>query len=78
MKVSDSDEDDSNVVVISMGDFQSDGDVNTWPALPYKPRDDSRWRQLLAENWLKSQGSYVEGKLSRRFALPNAVCDMST
>jgi hypothetical protein len=61
MQGPDSDGDDSNVVVLSM-DFQSDGDINTWPGFPYKPRDDSRWRQLLAENWLKSQGSYVEGK----------------
>ncbi|KAJ6080341.1 hypothetical protein N7467_010094 [Penicillium canescens] len=74
MKGSDSDEDDSNVVVISMGDFQSDGDVNTWPAFPYKPRDDSRWRQLLAENWLKSQGSYVEGDEYTISELPEGYC----
>jgi hypothetical protein len=53
---------ESNVVVIPMDGFPSDGDIHTWPAFPYKKRDDTRWRRLLAENWLKSQGSYVEGK----------------
>ncbi|KAJ5308759.1 hypothetical protein N7508_004138 [Penicillium antarcticum] len=58
----DSDSDgDASKVVISMNGFQSDGDINTWPSFPYNQRDDTRWRQLLAENWLKSQGSYVEG-----------------
>ncbi|KAJ5758137.1 uncharacterized protein N7511_006831 [Penicillium nucicola] len=61
MAGSESDEDDSNEVVISMDGFQSDGDITTWPESPYSQRDDTRWRKLLAENWLKSQGSYVEG-----------------
>lgn len=62
--MSSTEDEDSNVNVIPMDSFPSDGDMSTWPGVPYTERDDHRWRQLLAENWLKDMGTYEEGKLT--------------
>jgi hypothetical protein len=61
---SSSEEDGLNVEVIPMENIPSDGDMSTWPGKNYLERPDFRWRQLLAENWLKAMGSYEEGELS--------------
>lgn len=62
--MSSSEDDDPNVNVIPMENFSSDGDMSTWPGGNYIERPDIRWRQLLAENWLKSMGTYEEGELT--------------
>ena len=62
---SSSEDEDPNVNVIPMDDFPSDGDTSTWPVGNiYTERPDLRWRQLLAENWLKDMGTYEDGKLT--------------
>lgn len=55
---------DDNVNIIPMENFASDGDMSTWPGGQYTERSDLRWRQLLAENWLKEMGTYEEGELT--------------
>lgn len=61
---SSTEDDDPNVNIIPMDNFFSDGDVNTWPSGGhYVERPDIRWRELLAENWLKEMGTYEEGEL---------------
>lgn len=65
---SSSEDDDPNVNIIPMDNFFSDGDVNTWPSGGhYVERPDIRWRELLAENWLKEMGTYEEGELTTGF-----------
>lgn len=64
---SSSEDDDPNVNIIPMDNFVSDGDMNTWPSGGhYFERPDIRWRELLAENWLKEMGTYEEGELITR------------
>jgi hypothetical protein len=58
-----SSDDDSNVNIIPMDSYPSDGDSNTWPGEPYAERDDTNWRRLLACNWLQHMGSLEDGKL---------------
>lgn len=58
-----SEDEDSNVNIIPMENFPSDGDMSTWPSSHYIERSDLRWRQLLAENWLKDMGTYEDGEL---------------
>lgn len=39
--------------------------MSTWPVGNiYTERSDARWRQLLAENWLKDMGTYEDGELT--------------
>lgn len=65
---SSSEDDDPNVNIIPMDNFVSDGDMNTWPSGGhYFKRPDIRWRELLAENWLKEMGTYEEGELITGF-----------
>lgn len=65
---SSSEDDDPNVNIIPMDNFPSDGDINTWPSGGhYVERPDVRWRELLAENWLKKMGTYEEGELTTGF-----------
>lgn len=65
---SSSEDDDPNVNIIPMDNFPSDGDINTWPSRGhYVERPDIRWRELLAENWLKEMGTYEEGELTTGF-----------
>lgn len=57
--------DDSNVVVIPVEDFLSDGDRGKWPSndrYDYRKLDDTRWRDALAEMWVQKTGAYEEGK----------------
>jgi hypothetical protein len=62
---SSSEDEDPNVNVIPMDNFPSDGDMSTWPVGNiYTERSDARWRQLLAENWLKDMGTYEDGELT--------------
>jgi len=58
-----SDDQDSDVNIIPMDSFPSDGDMSTWPGEPYAERDDTNWRRLLATNWLEKMGSLEEGEL---------------
>lgn len=69
--MSSSEDDDSKVNIIPMDSFPSDGDMSTWPGGQYAERDDHRWRQLLAENWLKNMGTFEEGRFlnSKCFSL---------
>ncbi len=62
--MSSTEDEDSNVNIIPMDSFPSDGDMSTWPGGHYTERDDHRWRQLLAENWLRDMGTYEEGELT--------------
>ncbi|KAJ5206740.1 Transcription-silencing protein Clr2 [Penicillium cf. griseofulvum] len=71
---SSSEDDDPNVEVIPMENIPSDGDMSTWPGGNYIERSDSRWRQLLAENWLKAMGSYEEGVTHTIEKLPDGYC----
>ncbi|KAJ5788637.1 Transcription-silencing protein Clr2 [Penicillium paradoxum] len=61
-----SSDDDLNVNVIPMDSFPSDGDPSTWPGGNYAERVDHRWRELLADNWLKNMGTYEEANNERR------------
>lgn len=61
-----SDDDESKVNVIPMDSFASDGDMNTWPGHPYAERNDQKWRELLATNWLAKMGSLEAGELGDR------------
>ena len=61
---SSSEDEDPNVNIIPMENFPSDGDMSTWPSGHYNERSDLRWRQLLAENWLKDMGTYEDGELT--------------
>ncbi|KAK4862680.1 hypothetical protein LT330_002813 [Penicillium expansum] len=72
--MSSSEDDDPNVNVIPMENFSSDGDMSTWPGGNYIERPDIRWRQLLAENWLKSMGTYEEGVSHIIEKLPEGYC----
>ncbi|CRL26976.1 Transcription-silencing protein Clr2 [Penicillium camemberti] len=72
---SSSEGDDPNVNIIPMDNFFSDGDVNTWPSGGhYVERPDIRWRELLAENWLKEMGTYEEGVVHTIEKLPDGYC----
>lgn len=61
------DSDDENVVVIPVSDSLSDGSEGTWrlndAQFKYRMVDDTRWRQALAEMWVRETGAYEEGKL---------------
>ncbi|OQE11613.1 hypothetical protein PENVUL_c002G06456 [Penicillium vulpinum] len=71
---SSSEDGDPNVNVIPMENFPSDGSMSTWPGGQYIERPDSRWRQLLAENWLKDMGTYEEGVTHIIEKLPEGYC----
>ncbi|CDM26440.1 hypothetical protein CBS147339_6228 [Penicillium roqueforti] len=69
-----SEDEDSNVNIIPMENFPSDGDMSTWPSSHYIERSDLRWRQLLAENWLKDMGTYEDGVIHTIEKLPDGYC----
>ncbi|CAG7935310.1 unnamed protein product [Penicillium nalgiovense] len=72
---SSSEDEDPNVNVIPMDNFPSDGDMSTWPVGNiYTERSDARWRQLLAENWLKDMGTYEDGVIHTIEKLPEGYC----
>ncbi|CAG8893076.1 unnamed protein product [Penicillium egyptiacum] len=70
-----SEDEDPNVNVIPMEKFPSDGDMGTWPETRnYTERSDLRWRQLLADNWLRAMGTYEEGVIHTIEKLPEGYC----
>ncbi|KAJ5503558.1 Transcription-silencing protein Clr2 [Penicillium fimorum] len=71
---SSNEDEDPNVNVIPMENFPSDGDMSTWPGGNYTERSDSRWRELLAENWLKNMGTFEEGVVHIIEKLPDGYC----
>ncbi|KAJ5170221.1 Transcription-silencing protein Clr2 [Penicillium coprophilum] len=71
---SSSEDEDSNINVIPMENFVSDGDMSTWPGNNYSERSDARWRELLAENWLKAMGTFEEGVIHTIEKLPDGYC----
>lgn len=68
--MSSDDDQESRVNVIPMDSFASDGDMSTWPGHPYAERNDQKWRELLARNWLAKMGSLETGEFTRGSFMP--------
>lgn len=68
--MSSDDDQESRVNVIPMDSFVSDGDMSTWPGHPYAERNDQKWRELLARNWLAKMGSLETGEFTRGSFMP--------
>ncbi|KAL4806893.1 ABC transporter transmembrane region 2-domain-containing protein [Aspergillus unguis] len=67
-----SEDSEDDVVVIPIDHSFSDGDPSTWPTEERFGRpDDTRYRQKLAEAWLKKMGAYEEGIISIIDELPD-------